>query len=313
MGFFDAFKFTRLKEGLQKTREGLFGSISKLVMGKTKVDESFLEELESILVAADVGVKTTLRLVEAVEARAKRERYTSSGELDQMVRSEIQQLILNARDTLAVDFDAPLPKKPYVIMIVGVNGVGKTTSIGKMAFNYKSAGKKVLIAAADTFRAAATEQLEIWASRAGVDIVGQGQGADPSSVVFDGISAALSRESDVVLIDTAGRLHNKTHLMEELTKMKRVLQKKLPDAPHEVLLVLDGSTGQNAIQQALEFRKAVDITGLVLTKLDGTAKGGVVIAISNELNIPVKYIGVGEKIEDLQIFDRQKFVEALFD
>jgi fused signal recognition particle receptor len=312
MGFFDALKFTRLKEGLQKTRESIFGRISRLVKGKTKIDDEFLEELEQILIAADVGVPTTLKVVESISARAKKERYMNEAELDAMLRDEIQKLMHDARKTLAVDFETPLPKKPYVIMIVGVNGVGKTTSIGKMAYNYKNAGKKVLIAAADTFRAAATEQLEIWAERAGVAIVGHGQGKDPSAVVFDSVSSAVAKDMDVVLIDTAGRLHNKAHLMEELSKIKRVIQKKLPDAPHEVLLVLDGSTGQNAVNQAKEFTKAVEVTGLILTKLDGTAKGGVVIAISNELNIPVKYIGVGEQIDDLQLFDRDKFVEALF-
>ncbi|KER11158.1 MAG: cell division protein FtsY [[Candidatus Thermochlorobacteriaceae] bacterium GBChlB] len=313
MGFFDALKFSRLKEGLQKTRESLFGKISRLVKGRTKIDDEFLEELEQILIAADVGVPTTLKIVESISARAKRERYMNEAELDAMLRDEIQKMMQDARKTLVVDFTAPLPKTPYVIMIVGVNGVGKTTSIGKMAYNYKNAGKSVLIAAADTFRAAATEQLEIWAERAGVAIVSHGQGKDPGAVVYDSVSSAVAKNTDVVLIDTAGRLHNKTHLMEELSKIKRVIQKKLPDAPHEVLLVLDGSTGQNAISQAKEFTKAVDVTGLILTKLDGTAKGGVVIAISNELNIPVKYIGVGEQIDDLQLFDREKFVEALFE
>ncbi|MCS7014020.1 MAG: signal recognition particle-docking protein FtsY [Chloroherpetonaceae bacterium] len=313
MGFFDAFKLSRLKEGLKKTRENLSGKIARLVKGKTKIDDEFLEELEQILIAADVGVQTTLKIVEAVAARAKKERYMSEEELQKMVRSEIQKMLIDARQTTLVDFDAPIPHKPYVIMIVGVNGVGKTTTIGKLAHHYKQAGKSVLIAAADTFRAAATEQLEIWAERAGVPIVAHGQGGDPSAVVFDAISSALAKKTDIVLIDTAGRLHNKTHLMEELAKIKRVIKKKLPSAPDEVLLVLDGSTGQNALNQAKEFTKVVEVTGLVLTKLDGTAKGGVVIAISNELNIPVKYIGVGEQIDDLQIFDREKFAEALFE
>lgn len=313
MGFFDAFKLSRLKEGLKKTRENLTGKIARLVKGKTKIDDEFLEELEQILIAADVGVQTTLKIVEAVSARAKKERYMSEEELQKMVREEIQKMMLDARQTTLVDFDAPIPHKPYVIMIVGVNGVGKTTTIGKMAHHYKKAGKSVLIAAADTFRAAATEQLEIWAERAGVPIVAHGQGGDPSAVVFDALSSAIAKKIDIVLIDTAGRLHNKTHLMEELAKIKRVIKKKVPTAPDEVLLVLDGSTGQNALNQAKEFTKVVDVTGLVLTKLDGTAKGGVVIAISNELSIPVKYIGVGEQIDDLQIFDREKFAEALFD
>ncbi|NTW50227.1 MAG: signal recognition particle-docking protein FtsY, partial [Chlorobiales bacterium] len=300
MGFFDKFKLSRLKEGLTKTRENIKGKIAKLVKGKTKIDDEFLEELENILIAADVGVQTTLDIVDRISARAKNEKYTSEDELNKMLIDEIQKLLMDARETHVVDFDAPLPNKPHVIMIVGVNGVGKTTSIGKLAYNYRMAGKKVLIAAADTFRAAATEQLEIWAERAGVPIISQGHGADPAAIVFDSVTSALSRGMDVVLIDTAGRLHNKVHLMDELSKIMRVAQKKMPDAPHEVLLVLDGSTGQNAINQAREFMKAVSVTGLILTKLDGTAKGGVVIAISRELNIPVKYIGVGEKIEDLQ-------------
>jgi fused signal recognition particle receptor len=312
MGFFNAFKLSRLKEGLAKTRQGLFTKLSRLVKGKTKVDADFLDELEQILLSADVGVKTTVAIIAAIEKRAKSERYTSPEELDEMLREEIQKMMTDARQSIVVDFESPLPKKPYVIMIVGVNGVGKTTTIGKMAYNYKAAGKSVLIAAADTFRAAATEQLEIWAKRANVDIVGQKQGADPASVVFDAASSAVAKNVDVMIIDTAGRLHNKAHLMEELTKMKRVLQKKLPDAPHEVLLVLDGSTGQNALNQAKEFTKAVSVTGLVMTKLDGTAKGGIVIAVSSELGIPIKYIGVGEQLEDLQVFDRAKFVEALF-
>jgi len=311
MGFFDNFKISRLKEGLTKTRENIKTKITKLVKNKTEIDDEFLEELEQILISADVGVQTTLDIVEKITERAKTERYANEDDLNNMLSEEIQNMLSDAREAHVVEFDEPLPNTPYVILIVGVNGVGKTTSIGKMAYNYKSAGKKVLIAAADTFRAAATEQLEIWAERAGVPIVGQRQGADPASVVFDSVSSAVAKDMDVVLVDTAGRLHNKIHLMDELSKIMRVAQKKVPTAPHEVLLVLDASTGQNAISQAKEFMKSVNVTGLILTKLDGTAKGGVVIAISRELDIPVKYIGVGEKIDDLQIFDRKKFIDAL--
>ncbi|MBN1278865.1 MAG: signal recognition particle-docking protein FtsY [Chlorobiaceae bacterium] len=311
MGFFDNFKLSRLKEGLSKTRDTLRDKLTVITQGRTEVDDAFLEELETILVAADVGVETTLAIVDAITERAKKETYRSEQELNSMLMEEIQQMLLDTDTMHPLDFDVPLPERPYVILVVGVNGAGKTTSIAKLAHNYNKAGKSVIIAAADTFRAAAYEQLKIWADRAGVPLIGQGQGADPASVVFDAVSSAVSRNADVVLVDTAGRLHNKSHLMEELAKIMRVARKKVPTAPHEVLLVLDGTTGQNAVQQAREFTKFVNVTGLVLTKLDGTAKGGIVLSISRELKLPVKYIGVGEKIDDLQLFDREKFVEAL--
>jgi fused signal recognition particle receptor len=313
MGFFDKLGLTRLKEGLTKTRDTFRDKLSFATKGKTEVDDEFLEELENVLVAADVGVETTLDIVEAVTERSKTETYRSEDELNRMVMDEIRKLLAESGHDHPVDFDAPLSAKPYVIMIVGVNGAGKTTSVAKLAHNYEKAGKRVVIAAADTFRAAAYEQLKIWADRAGVPIIGQGQGADPASVVFDSVSSAISRGSDVVLVDTAGRLHNKSHLMEELAKIMRVARKKIPEAPHEVLLVLDGTTGQNAVLQAREFTKFVNVTGLVMTKLDGTSKGGIVLSISRELNLPVKYIGVGEKIDDLQLFDRTRFVEALLE
>ncbi len=311
MGFFDKFKLSRLKEGLGKTRDTLREKISVITQGKTEIDDVFLEELETILVAADVGVETTLGIVDAITERAKKETYRSEQELNGMLMEEIQQMLCETGESHPLDFEAVLPAKPYVILIVGVNGAGKTTSVAKLAHNYEKAGKKVIIAAADTFRAAAYEQLKIWADRAGVPLIGQGQGADPASVVYDAVSAAVSRNADVVLIDTAGRLHNKSHLMEELAKIMRVATKKIPEAPHEVLLVLDGTTGQNAVLQAREFTRFVKVTGLVVTKLDGTAKGGIVLSISRELNLPVKYIGIGEKIDDLQLFDRAEFVEAL--
>ena len=313
MGFFDKLGLTRLKEGLSKTRDTLRDKLSFASKGKTEVDDEFLEELENMLVAADVGVETTLDIVEAVTKRSSSETYRSEDELNRMVMDEIRKLLTDSGHEYPVDFDAPLPAKPWVIMIVGVNGAGKTTSVAKLAHNYQKAGKQVVIAAADTFRAAAFEQLSIWADRAGVPIIGQGQGADPASVVFDSVSSAVARGTDVVLVDTAGRLHNKSHLMEELAKIMRVAKKKVPEAPHEVLLVLDGTTGQNAVLQAREFTKFVNVTGLVMTKLDGTSKGGIVLSISRELNVPVKYIGVGEKIEDLQVFDRSRFVEALLE
>ncbi|WP_294343157.1 signal recognition particle-docking protein FtsY [Prosthecochloris sp.] len=311
MGFFDKLKLSRLKEGLTKTRESIRENISRITQGRTDIDEEFLEELENILIAADVGVETTLSIVDRITEKAEKETYHSEDELNGMLMQVMEEMLLDTPESHPVDFDAVLPAKPYVILIVGVNGVGKTTSIAKLAHNYNKAGKRVIIAAADTFRAAAVQQLQIWADRAGVPMVSQGQNADPASVVFDAVSSAVAKNADVVLVDTAGRLHNKAHLMEELAKIMRVAKKKVPDAPHEVLLVLDGTTGQNAVSQAKEFTKCVNVTGLIVTKLDGTAKGGIVLSISRELELPVKYIGVGEKIDDLQIFDRGKFVGAL--
>jgi fused signal recognition particle receptor len=302
----------RLEEGLEKTRAGFFQKLSLAVAGKDQVDEEVLDQLEEVLVTSDVGVKTTLEIIRRIEARVARDKYVSTGELQRMIREEIAGLLLGTAAERPADFAAPLPNRPHVVMVVGVNGVGKTTTIGKLAHRYKLAGKEVLLGAADTFRAAATEQLDIWAQRAGVPIVKQGHGADPAAVAFDTVGAARTRGSDVVLIDTAGRLHTKLGLMDELTKVRRVMDRQVPGAPHEVLLVLDASTGQNAVRQAEAFTEAVDVTGLVLTKLDGTAKGGIVIGISNEFRIPVKYIGVGEGIDDLQVFDRAAFVQALF-
>jgi fused signal recognition particle receptor len=312
MGFFDKLSFSKLKEGLTKTRETLFGKVQKILLGKTKIDDELIDSLEEILIGGDVGVSTTAVIVENIRKRVKKERYEDPAELDGLLRDEIRNL-LAARPPESAPFAFPAEHRPHVIMVVGVNGVGKTTTIGKLAYNYKSAGKNVMIAAADTFRAAANEQLEIWAERAGVEIVQQAHGADPAAVAYDALSAATARKTDVMIIDTAGRLHTKVNLMEELKKIKRVLQKLIPDAPHEVFLVLDASTGQNGIQQAKQFTAAVGVDGIVLTKLDGTAKGGVVLAISHELGIPVRFIGVGEQIDDLQPFDRTAFVEALFD
>ncbi len=302
----------RLEEGLEKTRAGLFSKLSRAVAGKDRVDDEVLDELEEVLVTSDVGVKTTLEVIRRIEARVAEDRYVSTGELQGMIREEIAGLLLANAPERPADFEAPLPNKPHVVMVVGVNGVGKTTTIGKLAHRYRQAGKGVVLGAADTFRAAATEQLEIWAGRAGVPLVKQGHGADPAAVAFDTLGAAKSRGADVVLIDTAGRLHTKLGLMDELTKVRRVMDRQVPGAPHEVLLVLDASTGQNALRQAEAFMAAVDVTGLALTKLDGTAKGGIAIGISNELRVPVKYIGVGEGLEDLQVFDRTAFVQALF-
>ena len=305
-------KQERLEQGTQKTREGFMGKLGKAFAGKDKVDDSILDELEEILITSDVGVPTTLDIIRRIEERVARDKYVTQAELQSMLREEIIALLQDNEADKPAEFDAELPARPHVILVVGVNGVGKTTTIGKLAHNYKQAGKSVLLGAADTFRAAAVNQLKIWSERADVPIVQQGQDADPAAVAFDTVASAVSRGSEVVIIDTAGRLHNKKGLMDELSKIKRVMSKQVPEAPHEVILVLDASTGQNAMQQAKAFTEAVDITGLALTKLDGTAKGGIVIGISNELNVPVKYIGVGEQIEDLQVFDKAGFVNALF-
>ncbi|PSQ97964.1 MAG: signal recognition particle-docking protein FtsY [Bacteroidetes bacterium SW_9_63_38] len=319
MGFLDRFTNTndeeeqeKLEEGLEKTRTSFFGKLDRMVRGKDTVDAEVLDKLEEILVTSDVGVDTTLDIIDHVEARVSEDQYVSTEELNLLIRDEIAKLMLEEEDERPADFDAELPNKPHVIMVVGVNGVGKTTTIGKMAHRYEQAGKKVVLGAADTFRAAAIEQLEIWADRADVPIIKQQHGSDPAAVAYDTIEAAQARDADVVLIDTAGRLHTKGGLMDELAKMKRVMQKRTDSAPHEVLLVLDASTGQNALRQAEEFIESVDVTGLALTKLDGTAKGGIVIGVSHQFQVPVKYIGVGEEVDDLQVFDSKGFVEGLF-
>ena len=301
-----------LEQGLVKTKQGIFEKLSRAVAGKSKIDDAILDDIEEALIASDIGVETTLRIVERLEERVAREKYMNSAELSKILRETIEELLNVGEDGNGISEPFDFSVKPYVIMVVGVNGVGKTTTIGKLASRLTLSGKKVVLGAADTFRAAAVEQLTIWSERAGVPIVKQKMGADPASVAFDAVSSAKSSGADVVLIDTAGRLHNKVNLMNELTKIKNVMKKVIPDAPHEVLLVLDGSTGQNAYQQAKEFTKATDVTALAVTKLDGTAKGGVVIGISDQFKIPVKFIGVGEKIEDLQIFDKKEFVESLF-
>ncbi len=305
-------KQERLEEGTQKTREGLLGKIGRAFAGKDTVDDAILDDLEEILITSDVGVPTTLDIIRRIEERVARDKYVTQAELQEILRDEIIALLQDTDADKPAEYDADFPTKPHVILVVGVNGVGKTTTIGKLAHQYKQAGQEVILGAADTFRAAAVNQLKIWSERAGVPIIEQGQNADPAAVAFDTVAAAEARGSDVVLVDTAGRLHNKKGLMDELSKIKRVMGKKVEGAPHEVILVLDASTGQNAMQQAKAFTEAVDITGLALTKLDGTAKGGIVIGISNELKVPVKYIGVGEKIEDLQVFDKAAFVNALF-
>ena len=310
--FFSKDKKESLDKGLEKTRESVFSKISKAIVGKSKVDEEVLDNLEEILISADVGVDTTIRIIQRIEARVARDKYLGTAELNQLLKEEITGLLAEHDDKDFYGFDFPKRSEPYVIMVVGVNGVGKTTTIGKLAWQFKQAGKNVLLGASDTFRAAAVNQLIIWSERAGVPIVAQGQDADPASVAYDTLRSAVAKDVDVVIIDTAGRLHNKVNLMNELGKIKRVMQKVIPDAPHEVLLVLDASTGQNAMEQAKQFTAVTEVTALALTKLDGTAKGGVVIGISDQLKVPVKYIGVGEKMEDLQLFDKGEFVDSLF-
>ncbi len=301
-----------LDKGLEKTKTSVFSRISHAIAGKSKVDDEVLDNLEEILITSDVGVETTLKIIDRIEKRVARDKYVGTDELNAILKEEIMALLQENQSGDGTTFDIA-GKKPYVIMVVGVNGVGKTTTIGKLAHNFKKAGKKVVLGASDTFRAAAVEQLKIWAERVDVPIVQQGMGADPASVAFDTVKSAVAQDADVVLIDTAGRLHNKVNLMRELTKIKQVMQKVVPDAPHEVLLVLDASTGQNAIEQARQFTAATEVNALALTKLDGTAKGGVVIGISDQFKIPVKYIGVGEGIDHLQVFDRKAFVDSLFE
>jgi len=300
-----------LDQGLEKTKKGFLERISKAIIGKTSVDDEVLDQLEEELIGADVGVDTTLALIEKLQERVKKEKYLSTSELNGLLHEEIVSLLVDAPSN-QLGFIPPSDKKPYVILVVGVNGVGKTTTIGKLAHHYKEAGNTVIMGAADTFRAAAADQLTIWSERVGVAIVKQNHGADPSAVAFDTIQSAMAKNADVVLIDTAGRLHNKAHLMDELNKIKRVIEKQLPGAPHEVLLVLDGSTGQNALEQAKQFMAVTNVNALAITKLDGTAKGGVVLSIAHQCKIPVKYIGVGEQIKDLLLFDKDEFVDSLF-
>lgn len=301
-----------LDQGLQKTKESFFSRITKAIAGKDSVDEEVLDEVENALVSADVGIDTTVAIISRIEERVKKDKYVGTSQLNQILQEEIMGMLTDAKSNEFATFDIPAGKKPYVILVVGVNGVGKTTTIGKLAHNFKKNGKSVLLGAADTFRAAAVDQLTIWSDRVGVPIVKKEMGSDPSSVAFDAVASGMARDSDVIIIDTAGRLHNKAYLMDELGKIRRVIAKKMPDAPHEVLLVLDGSTGQNALEQAKHFTAATEVSAIAVTKLDGTAKGGVVLAIANQFKIPVKYIGVGERMEDLQIFNKAEFVDSLF-
>ena len=310
-GLFNKEKKETLDKGLEKSKESVLSKIGHAIAGKTTIDDDVLDTLEEALIMSDVGVETTLRIIERVQERVKRDKYVGTDELNSLLVDEIASLLQENNVEDVLDFSAPLPVKPYVVMVVGVNGVGKTTTIGKLAYQYKQAGKKVYLGAADTFRAAAVEQLCIWGERVGVPVIKQQQGSDPASVAFDTLQSAKANDADVVLIDTAGRLHNKINLMNELTKIKNVMQKVVPTAPHDVMLVLDGSTGQNAFEQARQFTAATQVTSLAITKLDGTAKGGVVIGISDQFRIPVRYIGLGEKMTDLQVFNRSEFVDSL--
>lgn len=315
MGLFDFFSTNKketLDKGLEKTKESMFSKLSRIVSGKSKVDDDVLDDLEEVLITSDVGVNTTLKIIERIEKRVSKDKYVNATELNAILREEIANLLTENNSLDTEDFSIPDDNKPYVIMVVGVNGVGKTTTIGKLANQFKKAGKSVYLGAADTFRAAAVEQLVIWGERVGVPVIKQAMGSDPASVAFDTISSAKANNADIVIIDTAGRLHNKIGLMNELSKIKKVMDKIVPGAPHEVLLVLDGSTGQNAFEQATQFTAATDVTALAITKLDGTAKGGVVIGISDQFKIPVKYIGLGEGVDDLQVFKRAAFVNSLF-
>ena len=311
-GIFSKEKKENLDKGLEKTKESVFKKLSRVAVGKSRVDDTVLDNLEEVLISSDVGVDTTIRIIERIEKRVAKDKYLNTRELNIILKEEIETLLEENRPDNSDDFSITSNKKPYVIMVVGVNGVGKTTTIAKLAYQFRKSGKKVLLGAADTFRAAAVGQLEIWAERAGVEIVKQKMGSDPASVAYDTLSSALSKGVDIVLIDTAGRLHNRSALMDELAKIRRVMQKIIPDAPHEILLVLDGSTGQNAFEQTRQFIKVTEVNALALTKLDGTAKGGVVIGISDQFSIPVRYIGIGEGLDDIQVFNKKEFVDSLF-
>lgn len=313
MSFLDKLGFNKLKQGLNKTKENIFGQVNRLINARGVIDDEFLTELEEILISSDIGVETSEILIENIKSRVQKDKYLDKNELDAMISDEIRKVLISTVSEFS-SFDFQSEKKPFVIMIVGVNGVGKTTSIGKLAYNFRQAGKSVLIGSADTFRAAANDQLEIWAKRAGVEIIQSTKTSDPASVAFDTVNSAISKGTDAVIIDTAGRLHNKSHLMEELKKIKRVMQKIIPEAPHEIFIVLDATTGQNGLNQAKEFSNALGgLTGIILTKLDGTAKGGIVLKINREMKLPVRFVGVGEQIDDLQLFDSESFVEALFE